>query len=58
MQIHDEIVIEVRNDLAKAGAETLRTCMETAWQLEVPLDIQLRAGPSWGEMQAINEVSD
>lgn len=47
-QIHDELVIEVpREDLAQ-GAALLRESMEGAWELRVPLTVQLAAGPSWG----------
>ena len=54
MQIHDEIVIEVHQAVAKQGAELLRLSMESAWQLHVPLEVQLRIGPSWGELQLMD----
>ena len=57
MQIHDEIVIEVQKENAKQGADLLKTSMEGAWQLHVPLEVQLRVGPSWGELEALNAES-
>ena len=54
MQIHDEIVIEVQQEEAVLGAALLRASMEGSWQLHVPLEVQLRIGPSWGELQVMN----
>lgn len=54
MQIHDEIVIEVQQEKARQGCDMLRESMEGAWQLHVPLEVQLRIGPSWGELQLLN----
>ena len=57
MQIHDEIVIEVQKEKAQQGAELLRSSMEGAWQLHAPLEVQLRKGPSWGELQLMTTES-
>ena len=54
MQIHDEIVIEVQQEKARQGCNMLKESMEGAWQLHVPLEVQLRIGPSWGELQLLN----
>ena len=53
LQIHDEIVIEVEAGFFKLGCQVLRESMQGAWQLRVPLAIQLSAGPSWGEMETL-----
>ena len=51
VQIHDEIVIEVEQTAFEVGANLLKTSMEIAWQLRVPMEVQLRKGPSWGELE-------
>ena len=50
-QIHDELVIEVRKEHLQAGASLLKSCMEHAWALQVPLEVQLQSGHSWGHLQ-------
>ena len=44
-------MIEVRRDQLQAGASLLKSCMEEAWQLQVPLEVQLQSGQSWGHLQ-------
>jgi len=53
LQIHDELVVEVRQEDRDKAAALLKSSMEGAWKLSVPLDVDVSAGPSWGEMVAI-----
>ena len=55
-QVHDEIVIEVHKSRQRQAISMLRECMERAWDLRVPLAVQLREGRSWGEMSVLNEI--
>ena len=55
MQIHDELVIEVREEDKEQAAVLLRAAMEGAWQLSVPLDVDVSVGPSWGEMELLED---
>ncbi|MEE2972133.1 MAG: DNA polymerase I [Planctomycetota bacterium] len=48
LQIHDELVLEVAEEEVEAVADRVRTCMEQAMDLEVPLV----AEPSWGRTWA------
>lgn len=43
-------MIEVQKEHWKTVCEVLKGCMEGAWQLAVPLEVQLRVGPSWGTL--------
>ena len=49
LQVHDELVLEVdRRDLPAVGA-LVRTGMEGALQLSVPLVVDLHSGENWAE---------
>lgn len=53
LQVHDELVFEVREDLVKKTAEEIKNIMETVIKLKVPLAVDASAGENWGEMEAI-----
>lgn len=49
LQVHDELVFEVEESKLVAAREMVRTEMENAWRLDVPLAVDIGAGRSWGE---------
>ena len=49
MQVHDELVLEVREDRAAAVAETVAGLMESAAELAVPLSVETGIGANWDE---------
>lgn len=49
LQVHDELVVEVRAELHDELVEMVRDCMESAVSLDVPLRVDVRSGTSWGE---------
>ncbi|MCR5263348.1 MAG: DNA polymerase I, partial [Clostridiales bacterium] len=49
LQIHDELIVECRESDAGKVAEILRSCMESAADLPVPLIVDTEIGHSWGE---------
>ncbi len=49
MQIHDELVFEVRADETDLMESLVREEMEGAVQLSVPLKVSLRTGQNWAE---------
>ena len=63
LQIHDELLFEVRADAVAAVAAVVRDGMERAWAwawegatqtpLRVPLRVSLAAGPSWGDLEPL-----
>ena len=49
MQVHDELVIEARDDEIKACMELVRQEMESATELSVPLTVDVSVGKNWLE---------
>jgi DNA polymerase-1 len=49
MQVHDELVLEVRDELASAAAAEVRRLMSAAAQLRVPLEVQVGIGLNWDQ---------
>lgn len=47
MQVHDELVIEVRDDQIEKCRSLLRTEMESAAELSVPLTVDVTVGKNW-----------
>jgi DNA polymerase-1 len=49
MQVHDELVLEVREDHAAAATDRVRELMAAAAQLAVPLKVDVGQGSNWDE---------
>jgi DNA polymerase I len=49
LQIHDELLLEVPESEARAAQELVKTIMEGALVLEVPLVVEARLGRNWAE---------
>ena len=49
MQVHDELVFEVREDALDAVRDGVRIRMQGAAELDVPLLVDIGSGRSWGE---------
>ncbi|MDF3846399.1 DNA polymerase I [Pseudomonas citronellolis] len=49
LQVHDELVLEVREDLVEELAAKLRDLMGNAAQLAVPLIVETGSGSNWDE---------
>ena len=47
LQVHDELLIEVRRDQAEQALELLRREMEHAVELTVPLNVGTAMGDNW-----------
>jgi DNA polymerase-1 len=50
LQVHDEIILEVREDLAEAVSQKIKTILEQAYKLKVPLVANVEIGDNWGEL--------
>jgi DNA polymerase I len=50
LQIHDELLFEVPESEMAATAGMVRRVMEAVVPLKVPLEVDLRVGPTWGGM--------
>lgn len=49
MQVHDELVFEVRKEQQAEMAEKIRGLMEAAMKLDVPLKVEAGVGANWDE---------
>jgi DNA polymerase-1 len=49
MQVHDELVFEVREECVESARETIKQLMEHAIQLSVPLIVSIGVGMNWDE---------
>ncbi len=47
LQVHDELVLEVAPGELEQVSEIVRSHMETAVSLDVPLDVNVGTGPNW-----------
>ena len=48
LQIHDELVFEVPKSEENKMAKLVKTIMETIYKLEVPIEVNISTGKSWG----------
>jgi DNA polymerase-1 len=53
LQVHDELVLEVRQTHLDDTLKLVRQVMENAEELAVPLKTEAKAGRNWYEMEAI-----
>ena len=51
IQIHDELILEVKSEIMKKIVPLFKNIMESATKLEVPLKADVRIGSKWGEME-------
>ncbi len=49
LQVHDELVLEVAPDTWDNLRETIKTTMESAVELSIPLKVEIHAGNNWME---------
>ena len=49
MQVHDELVFEVRNEAIESAREAIRVRMEETVTLSVPLLVSIGIGQNWDE---------
>ena len=50
LQVHDELVFEVPEEELSRVASLVKERMETAMALDVPIVVEMKAGPNWGEL--------
>jgi DNA polymerase-1 len=56
LQVHDELLLEVPEvELAEAAGLVVRE-MKNAVELSVPLEVEVKRGPSWGEMRRLGDA--
>lgn len=47
MQVHDELVFEIREDVVDAASKQIRSLMEGSMTLDVPLLVEVGVGDNW-----------
>lgn len=50
LQVHDEIILEVKEEKAREVAEKMKGIMENAYKLKVPLVVDVKIGDNWGSI--------
>ncbi len=53
LQIHDELLLEVKSGLIKEVVPQIKKIMEQAYPLSVPLKVTAKAGSNWGALKKI-----
>ena len=51
LQVHDELVFEIKKELVQEVAPKIKRIMENIYSLKVPIIVDLKQGPNWGEME-------
>jgi DNA polymerase-1 len=55
LQVHDELVLECPQKELKRTAQIVRTMMENAYNLVIPLKTEARYGHDWGDLLVMEE---
>jgi DNA polymerase-1 len=53
LQVHDELIAEAPEAEVTTAARLLREVMSGVYKLNVPLSVNLEAGPNWEEMSPV-----
>jgi DNA polymerase-1 len=53
LQVHDELIFEAPEDELEVATELVRTTMEQAYSLDVPLKVDVEIGQNWEEMTEV-----
>lgn len=54
LQIHDELIFEIKKDSAEAAVPLIRNAMEHVGSLSVPLLVDVSIGEKWGELHKVD----
>jgi DNA polymerase-1 len=58
LQVHDELVLEVPREEVEATAPILRSTMEDALKLDVPLTVDVKVGDDWESMRPLTREDE
>jgi DNA polymerase-1 len=54
LTVHDELVLEVPEKNLEDTAKLLKQTMESAITLTVPVEVQLKSGKDWANLESLN----
>jgi len=57
LQVHDELVCEVKEKLITQIASELKKIMESVYQLDVPLIVDVKYGNNWQEIEPLDHIN-
>jgi DNA polymerase-1 len=49
LQVHDELVFEVKEPAIEKASKIIKNCMEHAAEISIPLTVEIGTGKNWGE---------
>jgi len=55
LQVHDELIFEVPKEELEIAETIIRNAMEQAYQLAVPLKVDMKVGPNWYDMEEVKD---
>jgi DNA polymerase-1 len=53
LQVHDELLFEIKEDKVKEIAQEIKRIMEGVLKLKVPIVVDVSVGDNWGEMESL-----
>ncbi|NLO73583.1 MAG: DNA polymerase I [candidate division WS1 bacterium] len=53
LQVHDELVLEVPREELAAVAALVKEIMQSAWNLDIPLEVEAKAGDNWRDLAEV-----
>lgn len=53
LQVHDELVCEIKSDLVPKIAKEIKEIMESVHKLSVPLIVEIKSGKNWQDSESI-----
>ena len=51
LQIHDELIFEIKEDIADEIIKELKEIMENVYKLNIPLKVSIARGNSWQKLK-------
>ena len=54
LQVHDELVFEVKSGYEAEAAKLIKAGMENAFKLNIPLKADIKTGPNWQDMAPVS----
>lgn len=54
LQVHDELLFEIKDNRMEYWIPKIRKIMEEVWELKVPLTVDAKYGLNWADMKKVN----